>query len=204
MPSSSRSSGLPPDLRSRPTITSTLRAPARSTPASCSSAGRHGRARRHLEGYALDTRGARNYLLLDAAGVEWYRSPTPPAAHVDLSAAVSGAAFTLSGRVTGGSGSVEIWRETQAGAELFTTLPLAADGTFCAHRHAADAATHLPRGIPRRERAAALVAHSQRSSERDSRLSTGCTKHCGNVDYSKSAKCALFRSGHPCTSSATP
>ena len=27
-------------------------------------------------------------------------------------------------------GNVEIWRETQAGAELLTTLPLAADGTF--------------------------------------------------------------------------
>ena len=57
--------------------------------------------------------------------------PTPPVASVQLSAAVSGAAFTLSGRVTGVSGgTVEIWRETQAGAELLTTLPLAADGTF--------------------------------------------------------------------------
>jgi hypothetical protein len=85
----------------------------------------------NLEGYAVDTAGARHYLLLDAAGVEWYRSPTPPAAGVQLSAAVNGAAFSLSGRVTGASsGSVEIWRETQAGAELLTTLPLAADGTF--------------------------------------------------------------------------
>ncbi len=85
----------------------------------------------NLEGYAVDAAGARHYLLLDAAGVEWYRSPAPPAASVELSAAVSAAAFSLSGRVTGASGgSVEIWRETQAGAELLTTLPLAADGTF--------------------------------------------------------------------------
>jgi hypothetical protein len=85
----------------------------------------------NLEGYAVDSAGARQYLLLDAAGVEWYRSPTPPAVTVQLSAAVSGAAFLLSGRVTGVSGgSVEIWRETEAGAELVTTLPLAADGTF--------------------------------------------------------------------------
>jgi hypothetical protein len=85
----------------------------------------------NLEGYAVDSAGARHYLLLDAAGVEWYRSPTPPVASVQLSAAVSGAAFMLSGRVTGVSGgSVEIWRETQAGAELLTTLPLAPDGTF--------------------------------------------------------------------------
>jgi hypothetical protein len=85
----------------------------------------------NLEGYAVDAAGARHYLLLDAAGVEWFRSPTPPVASVQLSAAVSGAAFTLSGRVTGVSGgNVEIWRETQAGAELLTTLPLAADGTF--------------------------------------------------------------------------
>ena len=84
-----------------------------------------------LEGYAVDSAGARQYLLLDAAGLGWYRSPTRPTAGVQLSAAVSGAAFTLSGRVTGASGgSVEIWRETQAGAELVTTLPLAADGTF--------------------------------------------------------------------------
>jgi hypothetical protein len=84
-----------------------------------------------LEGYAVDASGARNYLLLDAGGGEWYRSPTPPAATVELSAAASGAAFLLSGRVTGAAGgSVEIWRETQAGPELLTTLPLAADGSF--------------------------------------------------------------------------
>jgi hypothetical protein len=84
-----------------------------------------------LEGYGVDPSGARQYLLLDAAGSEWYRSPTPPVATVELSAAVSGAAFLLSGRVTGvDGGSVEIWRETQAGPELVTTLPLAADGTF--------------------------------------------------------------------------
>lgn len=84
-----------------------------------------------LEGYAVDAFGARHYLLLDAAGSEWYRSPTPPAATVELSAAVSGAAFLLSGRVTGAAGgSVEIWRETQAGTEVLTTLPLAADGSF--------------------------------------------------------------------------
>jgi hypothetical protein len=84
-----------------------------------------------LEGYAVDLSGGRHYLLLDTAGVEWYRSPTPPAATVELSASVSAAAFSLSGRVLGAnSGTVEIWRETQAGAELLTTLPLAADGTF--------------------------------------------------------------------------
>jgi hypothetical protein len=84
-----------------------------------------------LEGYAVDSAGARHYLVLDAAGCEWYRSPTPPAASVELSASVSGAAFSLSGRVTGASGgTVEIWRETETGAELLTTLPLAPDGTF--------------------------------------------------------------------------
>ena len=85
----------------------------------------------NLEGYAIDPSGARNYLVLDAAGSEWYRAPTPPTASVELSAAVSAAAFSLSGRVMGASGgTVEIWRETQTGAELLTTLPLAADGTF--------------------------------------------------------------------------
>jgi len=85
----------------------------------------------NLEGYAVDASGARQYLLLDAAGSEWYRTPTPPTASVELSAAVSGAAFSLSGRVAGANGgSVEIWRETQTGAQLLTTLPLAADGTF--------------------------------------------------------------------------
>jgi hypothetical protein len=85
----------------------------------------------NLEGYAVEPSGGRQYLLLDAAGSEWYRAPTPPIASVELSAAVSAAAFSLSGRVTGASGgTVEIWRETQTGAELLTTLPLAPDGTF--------------------------------------------------------------------------
>jgi hypothetical protein len=84
-----------------------------------------------LEGYAVDTAAARNYLLVDGAGCEWYRASTPPTAGVELSAAVSGASFILAGRVSGANGgSVEIWRETQSGAELLTTLPLAADGTF--------------------------------------------------------------------------
>jgi hypothetical protein len=85
----------------------------------------------NLEGYAVDPVGARHYLLLGLAGSDWYRAPTPPTATVELSAAASGAAVSLSGRVTGGNGgAVEIWRETQTGAELVTTLPLAADGTF--------------------------------------------------------------------------
>lgn len=84
----------------------------------------------NLEGYAIDSVGARDYLVLDASGAEWYRSPTAPAAHVDLSAAVSGAAFNLAGKVTNGTGSVQIFRESQAGSELVATAPLAADGTF--------------------------------------------------------------------------
>jgi hypothetical protein len=85
----------------------------------------------NLEGYAIDPSGARNYLLLDAAGSDWFRTPTPPTINVELSAAVSGAAFSLSGRVSGVSGgTVEIWRETQTGSEFLTTLPLASDGTF--------------------------------------------------------------------------
>ena len=85
----------------------------------------------NLEGYAVDPAAARNYLLVDGAGCEWYRAPTPPTAGVELSAAVSGASLSLSGRVVGGNGgNVEIWRETQGGTELLTTLPLAADGTF--------------------------------------------------------------------------
>jgi hypothetical protein len=85
----------------------------------------------NLAGYAVDLAGTRHYLLLDGAGSEWYRASAAPTASVELSAAVSGAAFSLAGRVTGGNGgSVQIWRETQAGAELLATLPLAADGAF--------------------------------------------------------------------------
>jgi hypothetical protein len=85
----------------------------------------------NLEGYAVDTAGVRNYLLTDATGCEWYRAATPPPASVELSAALTGASFSLSGRVAGTSGGrVEIWRETQGGPELLTTIPLAADGTF--------------------------------------------------------------------------
>lgn len=85
----------------------------------------------NLEGYALEPGGSRDYLLLDAAGLSWYRAPSPPSTTVTLSAGVSGASFVLTGRVAGVSaGSVELWRETQAGSELAATVPLAADGTF--------------------------------------------------------------------------
>lgn len=88
-----------------------------------------------LKGYDVDAAGGRQYLLLRPDGLDWYRAAAPPAIHVALSAAVQGAAFALSGTVQGPSGTpaagmVELWRETQAGAELVTTLPLAADGTF--------------------------------------------------------------------------
>jgi hypothetical protein len=87
----------------------------------------------NLEGYALDPAGGRQYLLLDAAGLGWYQAASLPSATVSLAAAVDGAAFVLSGRVTGASGgTVELWRETQAGSELAGTLPVAADGTFAA------------------------------------------------------------------------
>jgi hypothetical protein len=85
----------------------------------------------HLQGYAIDSSGARHYLLLDAAGVDWYRSAAPPLARVALSATVDGATFTLAGRVSGAAGgNVELWRETQTGAELAASVPLAGDGTF--------------------------------------------------------------------------
>ena len=125
----------PPGRRSRPTTTSTSRAHAPSMPASCSTR----RATRssspgNLEGYAIDAAGARHYLLLDAAGVEWYRSPTPPTARVELSAAVSGAPLRSPARVTGASGgSVEIWRETQAGARAPHHPPTRRRRHVCAH-----------------------------------------------------------------------
>lgn len=85
----------------------------------------------NLEGYAVEPSGARQYLLLDGAGVEWFRSPTAPTASVSLSASADGAAFVLTGRVAGASGgAVEVDRETQSGTQLVATVPLAADGTF--------------------------------------------------------------------------
>ncbi len=86
----------------------------------------------NLEGYAVEPGGGRQYLILDPTGVSWYRSPTAPTARVTLSAAVDGASFVLTGRVTGApaGGSVEIDRESGQGQQLLTTLPLPADGTF--------------------------------------------------------------------------
>ena len=84
-----------------------------------------------LYGYAVDAAGGRQYLLLDDNGLGWYRAAAAPTAKVELAATVDGAAFGLTGRVDGvTSGSVEVWRETAAGPELLTTLPLAADGSF--------------------------------------------------------------------------
>ncbi|MHB8470777.1 MAG: hypothetical protein ACYDCH_13645 [Gaiellaceae bacterium] len=87
-----------------------------------------------LEGYGIDAGGGRQYLLVEPAGLGWYRAAAAPTAAVTLSAAVDGAAFALSGRVDGAApgASVELWRETQTGPELAGTLPLAADGTFSA------------------------------------------------------------------------
>jgi hypothetical protein len=50
---------------------------------------------------------------------------------------VQGASFVLNGTVYArsgapGAGTVQLWRETAAGAQLFASLPLAADGTFTA------------------------------------------------------------------------
>ena len=54
-----------------------------------------------------------------------------PAARVELSAEVAGAAVGLSGRVTGAAGgSLELWQETNAGSTLVAAPPLAPDGTF--------------------------------------------------------------------------
>jgi hypothetical protein len=85
-----------------------------------------------LEGYGLDAAGGRQYLLFDGNGLGWYRSPAPPAERVTLAAAASGGSFVLTGRVDGAAagGSVELWRETQSGADLAATVPLAADGSF--------------------------------------------------------------------------
>jgi hypothetical protein len=84
-----------------------------------------------LYGYAIDAGGGRQYLLLGPDGLGWYRAATAPTAQVTLTAATSGASFALSGRVDGaGGGDVELWRETETGAELAATLPLAADGSF--------------------------------------------------------------------------
>ena len=84
-----------------------------------------------LYGYAVDATGGRQYLLLDQNGLGWYRAATAATAKVELGATVDGASFDLSGRVDGvSSGSVEVWRETTAGPQLVTSLPLAADGSF--------------------------------------------------------------------------
>ena len=84
-----------------------------------------------LDGYATDAGGGRQYLLEQPDGLAWYGTAAAPAAHVELSAAVAGAAVGLSGSVTGGAGgSVELWRETTAGSTLVAAPPLGPDGTF--------------------------------------------------------------------------
>lgn len=87
-----------------------------------------------LLGYAPD-RGGRQYLLLDAGGLEWFRAAAPPVTRVTLTAGPDPAGIRLSGRVTPappGGGSVELWHETPAGPSLAATVPLAPDGSFTA------------------------------------------------------------------------
>jgi len=84
-----------------------------------------------LKGYTVDAAGGRQYLLENPDGLEWYRAAAPPAERISLAAAVQGASFALSGAVQGAtSGSVDLFRETQAGPQQFATVPIAADGTF--------------------------------------------------------------------------
>jgi len=84
-----------------------------------------------LKGYDVDAGGGRQYLLQEPDGLDWYRAAAPPTARVSLAATVQGASFALSGAVQGAtSGSVELFRETQAGPQQFATVPIAADGTF--------------------------------------------------------------------------
>ena len=110
----------------------------------------------NLEGYAIDPAGARNYLLVDAGGVEWFRSPTAPAATVALSAAVSGASFVLSGSVTGGSARCRRRDLARDGGGLGARHhpPTRGRRQLRPHRHAAGAAPHVSRRVPRRGRAA--------------------------------------------------
>ena len=74
-----------------------------------------------LKGYAIDAAGGRQYLLVQPDGLDWYRAASAPVTHVALSAAVQGGSFALSGSVQGlsgtpAAGTVELWRETAAGA----------------------------------------------------------------------------------------
>jgi hypothetical protein len=90
-----------------------------------------------LKGYAVDPAGGRQYLLVQPDGLDWYRAAAPPTTHFALSVTVQGASFVLGGTVyaqsgTPVAGTVQLWRETAAGAQLFASLPLAADGTFTA------------------------------------------------------------------------
>ena len=65
--------------RSPATTTSISRAHGRSTPGSCSTpTATRSSSTAISRATRVDAAGARHYLLLDAAGVEWYRSPTPP------------------------------------------------------------------------------------------------------------------------------
>lgn len=84
-----------------------------------------------LLGYAAD-RGGRQYLLRDAAGLEWFRAAAPPAERVTLAAAPDPKGILLSGRVEGAApgGTVELWHEGPTGASLAAVLPLAPDGSF--------------------------------------------------------------------------
>ena len=90
-----------------------------------------------LKGYDVDAAGGRQYLIVQPDGLDWYRAAATPTTHVALAVTVQGASFVLSGTVYAQSGApvagtVQLWRETASGAQLFASLPLAADGTFTA------------------------------------------------------------------------
>ena len=85
-----------------------------------------------VAGFAVGSDGAHDVLLDDAAGLSWYRSPTSLGVQVTLSAAHSGDAVQLSGRVAGaGGGAVLVYRERpDEQRALVASVQLGVDGSF--------------------------------------------------------------------------
>ena len=114
-----------------------------------------------LVGYLSTPNGARQVLLVDPDGLEWYGLPSAPSVHVVLTAMSDG---RLSGRVEGAhGGNVELYREQPGRARaLIATVALGADGSFAA-QDAAPTSPTLYRAVYRDPTSGAPCAALTRS-----------------------------------------
>jgi hypothetical protein len=84
-----------------------------------------------LEGYAIAPRGDRQLLLAREQGLEWFQTPPPALAGIEIRMAASDTGQITGSVVAAEGGAIELYRELpHVPRELIARAPLAPDGSF--------------------------------------------------------------------------